>query len=178
MKSLFKYLFLLLFTSTIAQNEQKNDTIGVDIYDALYIVKNNTLFKILEDKTQSYQNFNFGEITSVDIINPLEIVVFYKEFNSAIILDNQLNLKQTIQFTNNILFTSKGITNKIWIYNEDENKLQLYDYKSNTVSISSQVLTDFRPLKMKSSFNNVRLINNKKTLIFDRYLYLQETIIH
>lgn len=178
MKSLLKYIFLLLFISVIAQNEQKTDTIGIDIYDALYIVKNNTLFKILDDETQSYQNFNFGEITSVDIINPLEIIVFYKEFNSAIILDNQLNTKHTIRFINNILFTRKGITNKIWIYNEDENKLQLYDYKSNTVSISSQVLTNFRPLIMKSSFNSVRLINNTKTLIFDRYLYLQETIIH
>ncbi len=178
MKSLLKYIFLLLFISVIAQNEQKIDTIGIDIYDALYIVKNNTLFKILDDETQSYQNFNFGEITSVDIINPLEIVIFYKEFNTSLILDNQLNTKHTIRFINNILFTRKGITNKIWIYNEDENKLQLYDYKSNTVSISSQVLTNFRPLKMKSSFNSVRLINNKKTLIFDRYLYLQETIIH
>lgn len=178
MKTFFSTFFSLLFIISFAQNEQEIDSIGTDIYDAIYTVKNNTLYKTVDDDTKTYQNFNFGEITSVDILNSLEIVVFYKEFNSVLILDNELNLKQTIRFANNILFASKGITDKVWVYNEDENKLQLYDYKSNTVSISSQVLTSFTPIKMESDFNKVKLSSAEKTLIFNQYLYLQDTIIH
>ena len=178
MKQLFFIFLFFTISTSFAQNQQKSDSIGVDIYGAIYTVKNNTLFKTLDEDIKSYQNLNFGEIASVDILNSLEIVIFYKEFNTSLIIDNQLNLKHTIRFINNIQFASKGITNKIWIYNEDESKLQLYDYKSNSVSISSQVLANFIPLKMESSFNTVKLIGDKKTLIFNRYLYLQETIIH
>ena len=64
------------------------------------------------------------------------------------------------------------------MYNEDDSKLQLYDYKSNTVSISSQVLTRFTPIKMQSDFNTVKLSSVEKTLIFNQYLYLLDTIIH
>lgn len=178
MKFLSIFFILFIYFESFAQNEQTTDTIGTDIYNATYILKNNTLYKEKNETSKSYNNFNFGEITSVDILNPFEIVVFYQEFNSAVILDNQLNLKHTIRFFNNILFVRKGITNKIWIYNADENKVQLYDFKSKTISISSQILRNFTPTKMESDFNKVKLISKEKTLVFNQYLYLQDTIIH
>ena len=176
----FLSIFFILFTyfTSFSQNEQTIDTIGKDIYNASYILKDNTLFKEIDAVSKSYNNFNFGEITTVDILNPFEIVVFYAEFNSAIILDNELNLMHTIRFANNITFVRKGITNKIWIYNADENKIELYDYKSKTISISSQILRNFTPIKMESDFNSVKLKSEEKTLVFNQYLYLQDTIIH
>lgn len=175
---LFKYIFLFTFSVTFSQNEQTIDTIGVDNYKSTYMLNNNVLIKENNNETKTYQNFNFGNISTVDIINPFEIVVFYDEFNTVVILDNVLNLMRTIQFPNNISFSRKGITNKIWIYNEDENKIQLYDYKSKQVSISSQLITKFTPNKMESNFNSVRLSDDKKTLVFNQYLYLVDTIIH
>ncbi|MCK5814502.1 MAG: hypothetical protein KAH07_01010 [Flavobacteriaceae bacterium] len=177
MKLLSVFFILFIYFVSFAQNEQ-TDTIGTDIYNATYTLKDNTVFKKNNEISESYRNFNFGDITTVDILNPFEIVVFYGEFNSAVILDNELNLKHTIRFANNISFVRKGITNKIWIYNSDENKVQLYDFKSNTISISSQILRDFTPVKMESDFNNVKLISKEKTFVFNQYLYLQDTIIH
>jgi hypothetical protein len=175
---LFKFIFLFTFFVSYSQKEQSIDTIGVDNYNATYILKDNAILKETSGKIRTYQNFNFGFISTVDILNPYEVVLFYDEFNTVVILDNELNLIQTIRFENNISFSKKGITNNIWIYNADENKVQLYDYKSKKTSISSQVLTDFIPTKMESDFNSVRLINLKKTLIFNQYLYLEDTIIH
>ena len=175
---LFKYIFLFTFSVTFSQNEQTIDTIGVDNYKSTYMLNNNMLIKEINNETKTYQNFNFGNISTVDIINPFESVVFYDEFNTVVILDNVLNLMRTIQFPNNISFSRKGITNKIWIYNEDENKIQLYDYKSKQVSISSQLITKFTPNNMESNFNSVRLSDDKKTLVFNQYLYLVDTIIH
>ena len=144
----------------------------------MYLIKDNILTKELDGKTKVNQNFNFGNLTSVDILNPLEIVLFYSDFNTVLVLDNELNLKHTIPFANNIKFASKAITDMIWVYNEDENKLQLYDYKSKTVSISSNVLTNFKPTAMETDFNTVQLIGVDKTLVFNRYLYLENTLIH
>ena len=178
MKRLFNLVFVFTFFVSFSQNEQIIDTIGIDNYNATYILKDNALLKESPENTRTYKNFNFGSITTIDILNPYEVIVFYDEFDTVVVLDNELNLIQTIGFSNNISFSKKGITNKIWIYNADENKVQLYDYKSRKVSISSQVLTDFTPTKMESDFNSVRLINSKKTLVFNQYLYLEDTIIH
>ena len=96
----------------------------------------------------------------------MEIVVFYQDFNSVVILDNQLNEIDKTTFQDNILFARKSITNTIWIYNIDNNRIDLYDYKSKSISLSSQIITDFEPMNMESGFNYVKLIGNNKTLIF------------
>ena len=179
MQSLLKFLLLILFSTSFAQNsEQKIDSIGVDILDASYVVFNNVLIKNSNDKTLSYENISLGEISSVDIINAQEIVLFYRDFNTVVLLDNQLNLIQSISFKNTISFAKKGIVNTLWIFNTDENKLKLYDYKSKKTTLSSQVITDFEPIEMESSFNFVKLIGKEKTLIFNQYLNLTDTIIH
>lgn len=179
MQSLIKFLFLITFSLSFAQNnEQKTDSIGDDVLGASYVIFNNVLIKKNSTETLSYENIALGEISSVDIINSQEIVLFYHDFNTAIILDNQLNLIQTVPFQNTVLFVKKGIANTLWIFNTDENKLELYDYKSQKITLYSQVITNFEPQQMESSFNFVKLIGKEKTLVFNQYLNLTETIIH
>lgn len=174
---LFLFSLMIGFVS-FSQNEQKTDSIGTDIFGAIYTLKNNTLIKTVDDKTIDYQNLALGDIATVDIINSREIVIFYFDFNAVVILDNQLNLITQIQFVQNILFVTKGIVNNLWRYNDTQNILELYDYKSRTVTGSSQVITNFEPLKMESNFNSVKLIGVHKTLVFDQYLNITETEIH
>lgn len=172
-------MILIIFSSSFSQSdEQKIDSIGVDVLDASYVVFNNILIKKNSNNTVSYKNISLGKISSVDIINSQKIVLFYGDFNTVIILDNQLNLIESIIFQNTISFAKKGITNTLWLFNTDENKLELYDYKSKKTTLYSQVITDFEAIEMESGFNFVKLIGKKKTLIFNQYLYLQDTIIH
>ncbi len=178
MKLLIIYLFLFSFFISFSQNEQQIDTIGKDVFEALYTLKNNILFKTLNDKTVSYQNLALGDIATVDIINSQEIVIFYLDYNSVVILDNQLNQIVQIQFAETILFVRKGIVNHLWRFNDSNHTLELYDYKSKTVSRTSQIILDFVPSKMESNFNSVKLIGANKTLLFNQYLYLTDTVIH
>ncbi|PHR71184.1 MAG: hypothetical protein COA67_07045 [Lutibacter sp.] len=179
MHSFLKFLFLIIFSSSLAQNnEQKVDTIGVDILGASYTMYNNVLFKKGNYETSFYENISLGKVYSVDIINSQEVVLFYRDFNMVIVLDNRLNLIQSIRFQNSLLFAKKGIANTLWIFNLDKNKLELYNYKSKKTTFSSQIITDFEPIEMESGFNFVKLIGKKKTLIFNQYLNLEETIIH
>ena len=75
---LFLFSFFIICTS-FSQNQQKIDTIGTDIFGALYTLKNNTLFKSIDDLTIDYLNLACGDIATVDIINSREIIVFYRD---------------------------------------------------------------------------------------------------
>lgn len=180
MKLLFKILFLCSFLISFSQeNIQNNDSIKNDFLGATYaIVDQNTFIKKTVKNENTYRNFALGKITSFDILNPFEIVLFYVDFNTVVVLDNHLNEIQVIPFSETILFANKSIANKLWLYNIDRQKLQLFDYKSQTVTLSSQVLTDFEPIKMVSDFNSIKLVGEKKTLVFNQYLSLVDTAIY
>lgn len=179
MKSLISFILFISFTSTLAQkNVEKIDTLGVDVLGATYLLKNNTIYKKYSTKTVSYLNVALGDVYSVDMTNAQEIVVFYRNFNTVVILDNQLNELHNITFNDTILFVSRGISNKLWRFNNDTNKIELYDHITKKVTESSLVITDLNPIKMESGFNEVKLSSKNKTLIFNRYLNLRETINH
>ena len=51
-------------------------------------------------KTFSYSNIELGKLSMVNIQNPFKIILFYADFNTAILLDNNLNeLTQKLDFT-------------------------------------------------------------------------------
>ena len=180
MKTLFKILFLFSFLLSFSQeNIQKTDTLKADFLGASYSIIDKTTFIKNKGETKNrYRNFSLGKITTFDILNPFEIVLFYVDFNTVVVLDNHLNEIQVIPFSDTILFANKSVANKLWLFNSDRQKLQLFDYKSKTETLSSQALTDFEPLKMESDFNSIKLIGKNRTLIFYQYLSLVDTIIH
>src|SRR5690606_23871748 len=79
----------LKFISTIAVEADLyfgKDALGYD-----YFSKNNVLYKQKNSEKWEYKNLSLGKITLVDLINPLKILVFYQDFNSVVLLDNQLS---------------------------------------------------------------------------------------
>lgn len=67
----------------------------------------------------------------------MKIVVFYENFNSIVLLDNQFNETQKINFSDNetaILATATGIAsqNRVWIYNGLTQQIGFFDYLKNT----------------------------------------------
>jgi hypothetical protein len=180
MKTLLKTLFLFSFSMSFSQeNSQKKDTLKGSFLGASYSIIDQTTFIKKNGKNENtYRNFALGKITTFDVLSPFEIILFYKDFNTVVILDNYLNEIQSISFSETIFLANKSIVNKLWLYNSDKQKLQLFDYKSQTIILSSQTFIDFEPIKMVSDFNAVKLIGKKKTLIFNQYLSLVDTIIH
>lgn len=174
----FTFFVPLLFGISIFAQNTEIDTLGSDIFSATYTLENNILYKTTDQETYNYQNLALGNVTSVDFVNTLEIVVFYADFNAVVILDNRLNQIHELRFIPNILFVNKGIVNTIWRYNETAQVLELYDYKLKKVTSSSPVIANFVPIEMKSNFNSVTLIGENKSLIFDQYLALLETKYH
>lgn len=188
-----KYLiFIFLFIQLIFVNAQElkatlikeyvleaDKFIGVDNYENSYYVHNNTLFKKTINFTYSYSNTQLGSITSIDITNPLKLLVFYRDFNTVLLLDNKLNeLTKPINFTTesfskNIAFASISSNNNLWLYSLDDNKLQLWNHQTRKIEFTSQPLTffvnNFEPINQLSTYKNCWLIGKNNILKFNEY---------
>jgi hypothetical protein len=139
--------------------------IGFDQFGFQYYITNEVLYKTKDHETFEYKNPSLGKITKVDLQNPLKIILFYESFNSVILLDNQLNEVQKIQFSLNsipIVTTATGIAsqNQLWVYDSLNQQIGLYDYLNNNYKVIS---TSF-PESIKqyqSDFNTFYWIDDK-----------------
>jgi len=152
--------------------------IGVDDFDNTFYINNNILFKNTSKDTYSYANTQLGEISSVDITNPLKVLVFFRDFNTVLLLDNRLNeLTKPINFTTesfskNIAFASMSSNNNLWLYSFDDNILQLWNHQTRKINFTSQPVTffkDFEPVKQLSTYQSCRLIGKNLMLKFNEY---------
>ncbi len=183
MKNLF-FLFLLCYNVISFGQNQKivvtridslefvaQNFIGIDSYGNYFYENENVLYKKTPTSILQYQNISLGKIKKIDIINPLKVLVFYENFNTAVLLDNQLNEIQKIDFSNpeiadgkSILATAIGLSgqNKMWIFNTNEQQISLYDFgtqKIKNIGIPLQqnftyYQTDFNTFQWIDSQNN------------------------
>lgn len=172
--------------STVLVNEIPLATerfVGVDEFNNLYYIDENILYKKTSKKIFSYSNIELGAIRSVNIQNPFKIILFYADFNSVIILDNNLNeLTQKIDFTqetkfNNVTFVTGSSQNNIWLY-ADDNKLHLYDYLHYSEVLQTQPMTfydpEFKAKEVGSTYKKVWILSENAVLEFNEYgIYTQ-----
>ncbi len=198
MKKYILFCFLFIFSISIAQEiETKlisksellvDKFVGADDLENIFYIKNNVLYRQSQEELLSYNNFNLGDITSVNIQNPFKIILFYKEFNTVIILDNKLSeLTDPIDFTketlfNNVQFVSLSSENDLWLL-ADDNKMHLYDYQNHFQKLETQPLgfyqKEFYTTIMKSTYKYVWVFSGNGVLQFNEYgSFLSFTVIH
>ena len=105
--------------------------LGFDNQNNQYGIKSNVIIKRSTTNFE-YKNIGLGKITHIDFQNPLQIIVFYKDFNTVVLLDNQLNELKRIDFNLNpelIQLEAVGLSaqNQLWIYDGITNKIGLYN---------------------------------------------------
>jgi len=149
MKTLSCFILFIISSYSFGQNQKitptKIDTItidadsfvGFDGFHNYFYIKDNALYKTADNNQLQYQNVSLGTIAKVDILNPLKIIVFYEDFNTVIVLDNQLNEIQRVEFSkldNPIVASAIGIAgqNKLWFFNTLNQQIGLYDLNTNT----------------------------------------------
>jgi hypothetical protein len=138
--------------------------LGYDQFGFYYSIKKNVLSKRKKNESFEYKNISLGTPTKVDIQNPLKIILFYENFNTLIIVDNQLNELQKINFSENIIpivvsATGIGSQNRLWIYNNLTQQIGLFDYfKSSFQSITPPFKGDLK--YYQSDFNTFQWIDD------------------
>ena len=147
---------------------------GVDNFGTLYYTKDSTTFlKKTKDTTITYANFQLGEITSANTFNSLKINLFYKDFNTVIVLDNRLAEIAKVDFNTitpykNVNFVSTGYSNTLWVFNQDKQWLELYDYKANIIKLKT-VPVQSNVLDLKSDYNYCYMLTENYLYIYNYF---------
>ncbi len=150
------------------QGEFKN--FSVDNLGNIYLINSSNQIKKLNNNFDSVAVFNdtrqYGNITQIDVNNPLKILIYYAEFSTVLVLDRFLNVRNKIDLRKQNIFKASTITlsydNYIWLFDEFENKLKKVS-DDGSVLIESN---DFR-MVLDSLFVPEAIIDNDGML----YLY-------
>jgi len=148
---------------------QATNIVGFDNFKSLIYIENNSLLANRPSVDLRYSNLQLGDITSANAFNPLKINVFYKDFSTVMVLDNRLSEITKINFNTlepfrNISHISTGNDNTIWIFNQDIQQLELFDYRTNTTRAKTQPISE-NVIEITSNYNNCWLLTKN-------YLYL------
>ena len=120
----------------------------------------------------------YGKMYSLDVTNPLKVLVYYKDFATIIILDRFLATRTTIDLRRlNILQVraiAQSYDNNIWLYDELEGKIKKIDENNNVLLESSDLRLVFddslSPQKIIDNNGQLYLYDNRLGwLIFDYY---------
>jgi hypothetical protein len=147
---------------------------GVDTFGMLYYTTdNNTFHKKTKDTIITYTNFQLAEITTANTFNSLKINLFYKDFNTVIILDNRLAEIFKIDFNTtqpykNVSFVSTGFDSTLWVFNQDFQQLELFDYKTNSIRLKT-VPVQSEVLDLKSDYNNCYMLTENYLYIYNYF---------
>lgn len=121
---------------------EKQSFAMLDHIGTYYEVRNNDIFRIFkEEPLRSYKNPFFGTVSYLDIRNPLQILVYYQEAYTIVLLDNQLS-------EINIYNLSKHFPeiDPVYISSGNKNLFWVYDKVSRRIGRMNLMKLDFLPL--------------------------------
>lgn len=145
---------------------------SVDNLDNIYLLNSSNQVKKLNSNGDSVAVFNdvkkFGQASLIDVSNPLKLLLYYRDFSTIVVLDRLLNVRNIIDLRKQNIFQARAIglsyDNKIWIYDEVENKLKKIDEDGTLL----QETPDFRQL-----FDQAPV--PQKIFDQDQYVYLYDS---
>lgn len=152
----------------------KADTfIGVDDFKNFYYINKNTIYKKGPRDNHQYAALQLGAISSVDILNPLKITVFYESANTAVILDNTLNEIRRINFSSiqefrNVSHATTANDRRLWIFNTDLQQLEIYDYGTDRIAVQFPP-KDANAIAQASNFNFCWLVTQDGIFTYNNY---------
>ncbi len=191
--SFFSFIFLFVLIFPIVGHAQikltENGEIlteeieifnGIDTFENIYYTNKNIFYKKSSQKTWQYSDFQLGELTQVSIINPLKIILFYKQTNTIVLVDKFLSEINRISFNfaNDFKSVSQAAPandQTLWIFNDTTLQLELFNYLTNQTTFISQSFQEI-PFYTTSNFNNIWCITKSSLLHYNRYGSLLQRI--
>jgi hypothetical protein len=170
-----QYDYKLTGTLNIRGDQFYSDPIG-----NIYIIQGNRIQKYNNrlDKLADYSNVYLGNISSVDVSDPLRILAYYREFNQIVWLDNfLLELRSPVRLDDLSidqvdLVCSSG-QGGFWVYNNLKKQIQYFDANLRLIHESinlHQLIEESQPCSMIEKSSTVYLnVPETGILIFDRF---------
>lgn len=184
--SRFKLFILLIVLSTPVCAQNLDATLkeqyplevdafwGTDKYQSLYY-SDATGFnkKTLQGKSYRYANLKLGAIHQVILTNPMKVMLFYKDTQSIVFLDNRLNETQIFKIedlmpASFVDFVGMAGERQFWLYATDINQVIIFDLGLNKALFKSLPLVD-KVQAMTSDFNQVHVATTRQIKTFNVY---------
>ena len=128
---------------------------NVDNLDNIYLVNSSNQLKKLTSNGDSVGIFNdvrkYGKLFSIDVTNPLKLLLYYQNFSTVVVLDRFLNIRNVINLRRQNIFNVKTIAssydNNIWLFDEGDAKLKKIDDNGEvlTETVDCRLLFDTVP---------------------------------
>lgn len=189
------YINLFLFTIVNCQAQEYSllktikvtaNTIEVDPFGNFFLVEDYKISKYSENGLllNVYHQIENGTITNVDVSNPLKPIVFFKDFNIVVVLDQKLSLINEINLTErNLDFVQAfAIANgdNYWVYDNLTMTLKKLDKSFNkgyeSISFLNLFTKSLEPIKIKERAQSVFVLDDSGIHLFDNFANFQKTI--
>jgi hypothetical protein len=154
----------------------------------VYIVKNNHLVKFVQDYTKAaeYSNLFLGNIHSIDVSDPLRILIYYQDHNQIVWVDNFLSEIRSPIWLDDLgadqaQLVCSSNQGGFWIFNGLNNQLQYFDvnlqFVHESITLNSLTGADIQPVFMLEKSRNVYLnVPGFGILVFDLFGNYSKTI--
>lgn len=148
-------------------------TFAVDNLDNIFILNSRNQLKKLNVNGDSVAIYNdvkrFGQASLIDVSNPLKVLLYYKDFATVVMLDRFLNMRNSIDLRKQNIFQARVVAqsydNKMWVYDELDNKLKKIDEEGKILSETP----DFRLLSGEA-------VVPERIFDEDKYVYLYDPV--
>ena len=112
----------------------------IDNIGNIYTVRDEEIVKYLASGKSfaRYSNLKLGKITLVDATNPLKVLLYYKDFQQIVFLDNQLSVNSNEVSLDELGYEQTelvcaGANNSFWVYNKQNNELIRFNENSKKI---------------------------------------------
>lgn len=167
---------------------EKDSRPAIDALGNIYLIHGDELRKYNPQGTflKTFSNKRYGRIEDVDLSNPLKILVYYKDFQQVLFLDNQLSpAAEVISLERagheQTALVCSSVNNSFWIYDKQNNELLRFgpDLKVlvQTGNLKRLLELDLQPNYMREHGNFLYLnCPQEGILVFDIYGTFYKTI--
>jgi len=162
---------------------------AIDNLDNLYIISSTGQIKKFNPAGDSAAVYNqvikFGKLFSIDVSNPLKLLLFYKDFSTIVILDRFLSNLTTIELRKFSILQAGAIglsyDNNIWVFDEYDNKLKKINEQGDrlleTADFRNIFTQNIAPQKIINDNGFVYLADTSTgVFVFDNYGSFKKTV--
>lgn len=159
----------------------KSEAYRADHLGNVYTVNEDELTKFLPNGKMAgrYSNLRLGSISHLDVSNPLKILVYYRDFQQIVFLDNQLSVNSNAVSLEEMGYEQAELVcasanNSFWVYDKQNNELLRFDENSKKIAATGnlkQVLqSEITPVYMVE-YNNYLFLNSPQhgIYVFDMF---------
>lgn len=166
---------------SISKFPKNIDFFDLDILGQLYFVKGSELKKYSQDGIllQNYSNLYLGDITLIDVSDPMNLLLYYQDVNQIVMLDNQLSIKNSPIDLNDLGYGQANMvclsySNGFWIYDPISQSLirfnNLLEESDNSGNLKNITGYQIHPVQLIERDNQLILRDKQFGIfVFDRF---------